>query len=236
MINVSEIQRLQAKVGSANWNDWQLVRQPQYDYARLPAAGTNSLNFFVNPAGSTDPVSTLQKTQEDTNLVKTGSFGQVYFIIQQIRVHALLVAKARQSGAIASTTTNLWDGAYAGVAPGLLNLLRSGVLRIFIGQKEYFTLTDPFITCPPGFGVQVDNIATAVAAGTPNLRVAQDNTERNVWAVTPTQMVEPDQTIQARIDFPDYNSPAWSSYQINSVTPAVNVGLILDGYVCRPAQ
>ena len=86
MINVSEIQRLQAKVGSANWNDWQLVRQPQYDYARLPAAGTNSLNFFVNPAGSTDPVSTLQKTQEDTNLVKTGSFGQVYFIIQQIQI------------------------------------------------------------------------------------------------------------------------------------------------------
>ena len=231
------ISEMQQRFGSANWQNWSAVRTPQWDYVRLATAGVNSVSFFVNPLGSQDPVAAQAKTLEDTNLGQGGTFGQVYFCITQVRTHVLVLPKSRQPAGIKDQSTTM-VALMSEMMPAVKNLMGNGVLRIFIGQKEYITpINRPFVSCPPGFGLDVYQVAGVYSAAAPyNILMQQDNDDANVLGITPYQWVEPSQTIQARIDFPQYNSPVWSSFQVNSTTPWVNIGLIFDGYVIRPSQ
>ena len=137
------IDSLQKRFGSADFSRYQVVRGQKYDFVRLAAAGTNSVSFFSNPIGATDPGAgaTLFKTLEQTNLVKNASFGQEYFALTQIRTYANFVCQARQGF---TTGTNFTYRGYTALANGAMEQLQTvlnlGVLEIKFAQKLYYQI------------------------------------------------------------------------------------------------
>lgn len=231
MDSVQILSQIQSKIGSANWSDWGIYRWQWYDYVRYPGAGTQELLFFVNPLGSTDPTSALQKTLEQTNSPKARSFGQTFYIITQIRTHVHLLPKKRQVSALANDADLLYTTIGA-MGNAFVDLLGAGVLQIQIGQKDYFEEEKPFRRCPPGFGPKIYN--HACLSTTCNWH-QQSRNQDDVFAITPAQMIEPEQTLTAGIVFPE-GIPAVFTDLVNSATPAIDIGLIFDGYIVRPAQ
>lgn len=233
---VELIRQLQKRIGSANWANWQMSRWCFYDYVRYTAAGVSQLDFFAVSLGQTDPVSTLAKTLEQTNITKTRSFGQVYFILQQIRTHIHLLPKQRQHADwIADTNVTLREA--RGYYVAMYDILNQGVLNIKIGQKDYFDIPQPFRLCPPGFGIDMQQLAVAggVAGSADNIWWQQSENPKDVYNVTPPQMIEPEQTIEVKINFDNANSPSIAS-SVLSVDPRVDIGVIFEGYIVRPTQ
>ena len=234
MNNQTVLRTLQGRIGSADWSKWQIHRWQFYDYVRYTAAGVAQLTFFANPLGSTDPVSALAKTLEQTNVPKARTFGQVYFIINQIRTHIMIVPRARQVAAVTNVTDWLFVAAHTALTTLINDLSHQGVLNIKIGQKDYFDIDQPFTNCPPGFGIHINQWCgvTAATAGAVKVFRQSPNAE-DVYDVSPPQMVEPEQTIEATIDFPNGNTPSIAGLV---GPPVVDIGLIFDGYIARPAQ
>ncbi len=241
---------LQKRFGSADFSRYQVVRGQKYDFCRLLAAGTNSVSFFSNPIGATDPGAgaTLFKTLEQTNLVKNASFGQEYFALTQIRTYANFVCQSRQGF---TTGTNFTYRGYTALADSamekLQTVLNSGVLEISFAQKLYYQIARPFIQCPPGFGIDVQSLAssrTGNAAETQpngtNWLARPDSRATSVYNIDPIQIIEPEIQIQAAINFPNGNTPNFTNTALDTAngtqTPAIELGLIFDGYVIRPSQ
>lgn len=254
------IDSLQKRFGSADFSRYQVVRGQKYDFCRLLAGGTNSVSFFSNPIGATDPGAgaTLFKTLEQTNLVKNASFGQEYFALTQIRTYANFVCQARQGF---TTGTNFTYRGYTALLNGameqLQTVLNTGVLEISFAQKLYYQIARPFVQCPPGFGIDVQSLAssrTGAASGVfpapsvafetqvsgTNWLVRPDNRATSVYNIDPIQIIEPEIQIQAAIKFPNGNTPNFTNTALDTFnagqTPAVELGLIFDGYVIRPSQ
>jgi hypothetical protein len=244
------IDSLQKRFGSADFSRYQVVRGQKYDFCRLLAAGTNSVSFFSNPIGATDPGAgaTLFKTLEQTNLVKNASFGQEYFALTQIRTYANFVCQARQGF---TTGTNFTYRGYTALADSamekLQSVLNSGVLEISFAQKLYYQIARPFIQCPAGFGIDVQSLAssrTGNAAETQpegtNWLARPDYRATAVYNIDPIQIIEPEIQIQAAINFPNGNTPNFTNTALDTAngtqTPAIELGLIFDGYVIRPSQ
>jgi len=244
------IDSLQKRFGSADFSRYQVVRGQKYDFCRLLAAGTNSVSFFSNPIGATDPGAgaTLFKTLEQTNLVKNASFGQEYFALTQIRTYANFVCQSRQGF---TTGTNFTYRGYTALTNGameqLQTVLNQGVLEISFAQKLYYQIARPFIQCPPGFGMDVQSLAssrTGNAAETQvpgtNWSARPDYRATSVYNIDPIQIIEPEIQIQAAINFPAGNTPNFTNTALDTAngtqTPAVELGLIFDGYVIRPSQ
>jgi len=244
------IDSLQKRFGSADFSRYQVVRGQKYDFCRLLAAGTNSVSFFSNPIGATDPGAgaTLFKTLEQTNLVKNASFGQEYFALTQIRTYANFVCQSRQGF---TTGTNFTYRGYTALADSamekLQTVLNSGVLEISFAQKLYYQIARPFIQCPAGFGIDVQSLAssrTGNAAETQpegtNWLARPDYRATAVYNIDPIQIIEPEIQIQAAINFPNGNTPNFTNSALDTAngtqTPAIELGLIFDGYVIRPSQ
>jgi hypothetical protein len=244
------IDSLQKRFGSADFSRYQVVRGQKYDFCRLLAAGTNSVSFFSNPIGATDPGAgaTLFKTLEQTNLVKNASFGQEYFALTQIRTYANFVCQSRQGF---TTGTNFTYRGYTALADSamekLQTVLNSGVLEISFAQKLYYQIARPFIQCPAGFGIDVQSLAssrTGNAAETQpegtNWLARPDYRATAVYNIDPIQIIEPEIQIQAAINFPNGNTPNFTNTALDTAngtqTPAIELGLIFDGYVIRPSQ
>jgi len=237
------IRSLQQRIGSANWNNWQMTRWTYYDYVRLTNTGVSNVDFFSVPVGGVDPVSTTAKTHEQTNLNKVRTFGQVYFIVQQIRTHIHLLPKQRQN--LGATKANTITANYTPAMVRMFDLLNMGVLQIKIGQKDYFDIPQPFRLCPPGFGINVTELGANAGAGSAltdhgNFWFGQDGDIDEVYNLQPPQLVEPEQNIEAKITFDDVVTPTIPNTGVNlgdnAFAPRIDLGLILDGYVIRPAQ
>jgi len=232
---------LVARIGSANWSQWQIQRWQYYDFVSMASAAssTTSLSFFTTPQGGADPVSARPKTLEQTNMVKSSTFGQVYFIIQQIRTQIRPLVKARQTANTLASTVYSLD--QLTISQRLRTAFSVGVFNLAIGQKGYFDIVQPFRNAPPGFGlgsgtvvVPFSNVNAAAALG--NAYVEQSNNLADVFNLSPPQLVEPEQTFQCTIDFPDlgYN---FSSCLVNNTENAyVEAGVIFDGFLARPVQ
>ena len=244
------IDSLQKRFGSADFSRYQVVRGQKYDFCRLLAAGTNSVSFFSNPIGATDPGAgaTLFKTLEQTNLVKNASFGQEYFALTQIRTYANFVCQSRQGF---TTGTNFTYRGYTALADSamekLQTVLNNGVLEISFAQKLYYQIARPFIQCPAGFGIDIQALAssrTGNAAETQpegtNWLARPDYRATAVYNIDPIQIIEPEIQIQAAINFPNGNTPNFTNTALDTAngtqTPAIELGLIFDGYVIRPSQ
>jgi hypothetical protein len=238
---------LQRRFGSADFSRYQVVRGQKFDFVRLNPAGTNQVTFFSNPIGSADPVSGTSKTLEQTNLVKTASFGQEYFALTQIRMYAGFLPKVRQTAPYAASTSVIYQG-YTSLADSAMErmnqLLQRGVLSIKFAQKLYYQLPTPFQTAPPGFGFDVQSAGAAklaAAAVKDNYFIRPDNRAQSVFGVDPIQIIEPEIQIECALDFFDGNSPVFTNTAVlddntTTATPSVEVGLIFDGYVIRPVQ
>jgi hypothetical protein len=119
----------------------------------------------------------------------------------------------------------------------LRNLNFQGVLSVNFGQKNFIQIEQPFQTCPPGYGPSIRTLSAVGASGfAPVSQYATQSVDpRDAYIMDPAIFVEKSQTFGATIDF----------YMNNSVTlpvvtgsdkAAVNIGVILDGYVIRPVQ
>lgn len=148
-------------------------------------------------------------------------------------MHLHILPKNRQPAAISgdadvlfTTMDNCMDELY--------NIMGLGVLNFTIGQKKYFEIYTPLRKCPPGFGVHIYNHSAVAAQLSPHW-LQQSPRARDVYAVTPAQMIEPEQTLDVTLDYPN-GAPAVLTNLVSGATPAVDIGLILDGYIARPAQ
>lgn len=225
------IQALQQKFGSADWSQWSMHRWCFYDYVRLTNAGVSSLSFFVNPRGSTDPVSSAAKTSEQTNMDKSRSFGQVYYMINQVRTHIHILPKNRQLSGI-SSDADVITTTYTDMMYEMNQLAGMGVLIMDVLAKRYMEIEQPFRACPPGMGVTIGQHASAQT--TEAAWWQQDIGSRNLRNFTPPQIIEPEQTFDLKIDFPNANTPSIPT--VSSAAPKVDIGVIFDGYIMRPAQ
>lgn len=227
------------KIGSANWQQWQIQRWQWYDYVRVPqtAASTASLTFFTNVQGSQDPISGLSKNLEQTNMVKPNTFGQQYFIVQQIRTSLTPLVKCRQNATVAAYATHSYDQLIFSNA--LRSALSTGVLNLVIGQKAYFDIVQPWRTAPAGFGLGTGTVVVPfdrASCATGNAYIAQSNSLADVYSLTPPQLIEPEQTFQCSIDFPDLGVNFHNAFDAAGQDAAVEAGVIFDGYLARPVQ
>jgi hypothetical protein len=227
---------LQNTVGSADWSRWTNNRFCFYDYVEYPPAGATEIQFFTQPLGSIDTyVTTIQKTLEQCNFPESRSFGRVGFRVRQIRTHIRVLPKNRQAAGISDQTTTI-TSLYTPLMNMLANLVHQGVLLINIGQKEFWDLPQPFITCPPGFGNTIlSHGSDTTNSGSQGMWFQQDPYPCAVYNVNPEQLIEAGQTFSARITFDNATSPALTTL-VNSTTPKVEIGLIFEGYVLRPVQ
>lgn len=230
----AKLVELQAKYGSVDFDKWQDFRWQFWDYPRYAPAGVTSQAFFTIGLGGTDPVSAAAKTQEDTNLSSANQFGQVFYVVQQIRCHALILPKPRQPTGINNDADLLWT-TISNMMSKWLELLRRGVLNWNIQNKNFLTIDQPFLTCPPGFGVRIQcHAASYLAAFTDfSIWVQQSPRAADVYDVNPPQVIEPNQTFTLTIDYPDATSPVLTTL-VNSTSPATALGVIFDGYIVRP--
>jgi len=228
--NQSLLNILAARVGTADWSRWQINRWQWYDYVRYPIAGTSALQYFVNPLGGTDPTSNTQKTISQTNIDKTRSFGQTYFLLEAIRTHINPRPKPLQTTAIAEDADLLLSDQMQTWSDNLLNLMQSGVLSVEFGSKDYFQVPKPFQMCPPGFGVDAHEHGSVQTWGS----FTQQNPEaENIYRVSPVQLIEPEQNVDVKITFPAAVVPL---AQLTSANWLVDIGVIFDGYIARPLQ
>jgi hypothetical protein len=232
--STASLNLLQQRIGSANWQNWSALRWCQYDYVFYPTAGCTQLQFFANPVGSTDPNGSNVKTKEYTNCPKARSFGQVYFVMQEIRMHLRFRTKDRQITGV-NNDANLCFKSIAATMSKVHEILRRGVLNISLGQKAYFDILNPLTNCPPGFGLEITNWGGAYTATAPPIWAQQNPDIRNVYTVAPPQLIEPDQTLDATLDFAT-TSPVLTNLISGSYAAYLDIGLIFDGYMARPAQ
>jgi len=230
------INQLQSKFGTAVSGKFEAIRFQYYDYVRLTPTGTNRLTFFSNPIGAVDPGSGLAKTLEETNIRRSGELDE-RFAIMQVRTSIDVLPVKRQPAGIVAVP-NAAVQALTSTHLALRNLNFQGVLSVNFGQKNFIQIEQPFQTCPPGYGPSVRTISGSASAGAfapISYYTTQSVDPRDVYVMDPAIFVEKGQTFGATIDF----------YMNNSVTlpvvaggdrAAVNIGVILDGYVIRPVQ
>jgi hypothetical protein len=231
---------LQGRFGTQDPSQLQIQKWEYYDYVRYPVAGTNQLQFFVNPLGTN--IGGATKTLEQTNMTRNAMFDYP-FIITEIKTHIFLLPKARQASAIQADTSLITGGgatdsygAPNGVYNALWNLSGTGVLNVQFGQKTYFDIEQPFRFCPTGFGVDIISTTafSAVANVTNSAVWQQSENPDDIYKVTPPVLVEKDQNLQIAINFPNGTSP--SIPQVSSNDVLVDIGLIFSGFAILPTQ
>jgi len=244
------IDSLQKRFGSADFSRYQVVRGQKYDFVRLTATTQSSVSFFSNPLGSADPgagTPSLFKTLEQTNLVKNASFGQEYFALTQIRTYGNFVCKERQPAGLGDNVVYRGFTAKTNSAmEKLQSLLNTGVLEISFAQKLYYQIARPFVQCPPGFGIDIQSLASSRNGNAAETQISGTNWNARpdyrataVYNIDPIQIIEPEIQIQAAINFPE-GTPDFSASGLTTAsgnfTPNIELGLIFDGYVIRPSQ
>lgn len=246
-MDINILDTLQKRFGTADFSKYQIIRGQKYDFVRLNPAGTNQVQFFSNPIGAQDPIAGTSKTLEQTNSVKSASFGQEYFALTQIRMYAGFLPKVRQPAPYAASNSVIFQGftSLADSAMERMNqLLHRGVLNVRFAQKLYYQIQQPFLTAPPGFGIDIQSAGAAKLAAAvvkDNYFVRPDNRATSVFNVDPFQMIEPEIQVECTLDFYAGNSPVFTNTAVlddntTTATPSVEVGLIFDGYVIRPSQ
>ena len=246
-------QMLADRYGTANYGNLQVIKYQYYDYVRMtPSSGVipQKLNFFSIPQGSQDPNSGIAKTLEETNLDRNGQLTYDY-VITGIRTHLYPLPKSRQTAsptdlpaetALLVGHTGATFGAPTGTMQFLEQLSGRGSLLVSFGQKRYFEIDEPFKTCPIGAGVNVKQYGGgvgAVASATPQIGYwySQSSDPRDRYLCTPPLFVERDSIIDASIQFLDTDYPTgYTLPSIGSSKPAINVGLIWDGFAIIPTQ
>lgn len=197
-----------------------------WDFPRLTAAGVTSLSFFNVQQGATDPVSSLSKTLEETNVTKSNQF-PYDFKLNRIRTYINILPKNRQPSGI-NNQTNTVTKWMRGMMSAFADLASTGVLNVVLNNKNTLRIEQPFRLCPPGFGVDIDQ----VQSNDTYALWSQQNRQAPLYDVTPELIIKRDDVLQVTIDFPN-TSPVFTNL-VNSTSPYINIGLIFEGYADVP--
>lgn len=225
---------MQSRYGSANFSKWQQIRKQFYSYVLYPAAGSTVLNFFgFGLNGSTT------QGRQFTNMPKAGSFGQVHFLMKQIRCKLLLLDDNLSLAEAATDVTNP-------IADYLYGFMQAGVLELTIGDKKYLELPRPFLYAPPADG-QTDmvgqDLTFTLTEATPNtqlntvLGIPHATLSRRAesgYLVDPNILIEAEQSFEAKISFPSGAIPVIGTTPYTASNFAV--GISFDGILFRPVQ
>lgn len=232
------MRKIEQQYGTANWQQWNPYPQPFYDLVVYPPAGVNTLDFFAVVQGNNDPSSGVVKTAEDTNCTVARQLGANFLWILQVRTGVFLKPKARQPNAIA-TDSSLIFGTIKDMGSKWLELFNRGTLTISIDSKQYAVLDRPFTTCPAGMGLNLAQHASAAAAGPVAQSVPwiQNNPDQaNIYDLGQTGLwIAPTQTINVQLQFPEALGPVFTNL-VDSASPAIQIGVFLDGYMVRASQ
>lgn len=241
MLTPSLVSQVLAKYGAQDYSSWSNYRWQLYDFARYPGAGTTQIQLFSVPQGGQDPnaaagTSGSPKTLEQTNMNQSGQVGTQPFAITQIRTCARILPKVRQPTGISDGTNLLWT-LMTNMMSKYLELLRRGVLQIFLNQKEYITQAAPFLNLPPGFGVRIQHHAAVYTSGFTDFAtwVQQSPRLEDVFAMDPPLVIGIGETFTVQLLYPDGTSPVFTTL-VNSATPYLDVGVIFDGWTIRPGS
>ena len=225
---------MQARYGSANFSKWQQIRKQFYSYSLYPNAGATAINFFgYGLSGSTT------QGPQFTNMPKAGSFGQVHFLIKQIRCKIMLLSSTFQPLTAATDATNP-------IADWLHGFVQAGVLELSIGDKKYLELPRPFLYAPPADGrlrTEAQNLTFTLTEGTPNTQlttiagiphVESSSRSHSGYLVDPNILVEAEQSFDCRISYPSGLVPIIGTTPFDGTNLAV--GVSFDGVLFRPVQ
>ena len=201
-----------------------------WDFPRLTAAGQTSLSFFNVQQGATDPTSSLQKTLEDTNVTKSNQL-PYDFKLNRIRTFINILPKNRQPSGINNSTIAI-TGYMRNMMSAFCDLASAGVMNIVLNNKNTLRIEQPFRICPPGFGVDIDQVQSSSTGALFYSLWAQQNRTAPLYDVTPELVIGREDVLQVSIDFPN-TSPVFTTL-VNSATPAINIGLIFEGYADIP--
>lgn len=201
-----------------------------WDFPRLTAAGTTSINFFNVQQGATDPVSSLAKSLEETNVTKSNQL-PYDFKLNRIRTYINILPKSRQPTGISNNAIAI-TGYMRNMMSAFCDLASTGVLNIVLNNKNTLRMEQPFRICPPGFGVDIDQVQSSSTVAVFYSLWAQQNRTAPLYDVTPELVIKRDDVLQVSIDFPN-TSPVFTGL-VNSATPAINIGLIFEGYADIP--
>lgn len=225
---------MQERYGSANFSRWQSIRKEFYSYINYPTAGSTSFTFFGFGLNG----STTQGYQY-TNMPKAGSFGQVHFLVKQIRLRVLLLNASYVQPAAAT------DAASA-VADIMHGFAQAGELDWVIGDKKYVELPKPFMYAPPADGqvdVKSQGSAFTLTEAAPNTQAntftgipfAQLLTRKQAgYLVDPNVLIEAEQNFSLTLNYPSGALPILGTSIWNGTNFAIGVGL--DGILFRPVQ
>lgn len=227
------ISGLQTRFGSIDYSQFQSLRYQFYSYVTYPTAGATQLNFFGTTVGS--PNITLA----DTNMPRTGSFGQQHFFLKAIGTRIKL--KTNDLSAFDGTDASTIASDY------LLGFLNAGVLNFTIGARPFLQLPKPFQYAPPISGQSISTTAgiTALTAPLSNVAgtltsdtpyVTQTIDRSNCFRLDPNILIEAEQQFQVTIDFPSGIVPVIGTGIANDSTNPLKVGVYLDGVLLRPLQ
>lgn len=195
------------------------ISQPLYSYQLYPAAGTGVMTFFQSAAGQAGV------TLQQTNMQLPGQLpaGQIA-LITGISVDYL-----------PGTTTGLpITGPRADAATGAANdfytIMRSGVVRLEIGSKPYFT-NAPLLANPPRSHMDASlALATNLTTGAATQTIGQVPwAAGEVFRVQPMKLTN-NQNFQVTITFPD------GVIATPSTDALAKIGVVLDCILWRPAQ
>lgn len=215
---------MQERYGSANFSKWQQIRTQFYSYQLYPLLGATQFNFFgfgLNGSGV--------QGRQFTNMPKANSFGQVHFLLKQIRCKLLLLnAQLPVAGAVTDATNPA-----AEITHGFA---QAGVLNLTIGDKKYLELPRPFLYAPPADGqTEVSASNTVVAASTP--RATLTHRRDGGYLVDPNILIEAEQAFDLQINYPSGAVPiiattAWDQTEGTQLA----IGVSFDGILFRPVQ
>lgn len=234
------ISALSQKFGTVDYNRWQLIRWQWYGYTTYPTAGATQLNFFGNAVGQGTT------TLADTNLPKSGSFGQQHFLLKTIAT----TLRVNDLDLSSFTAANVATADSRSLASDILHgFVQSGVLQFNIGSRPFATIPKPFMYCPPStsralfepahvpkFAAAAAN-ASDIAVGIPDVRV--HDYRSNVYRFDPNLLIEAEQQFEVKITFDSGAIPVIATGltpPIDNTTNPLKVGVILDGYLLRPRQ
>jgi len=228
------IQAIAALYGSTNYKSWSDIRRPWYSKVNYPEAGQQQLTFFSTVAGQ----GTI--TLDDTNMPKSGSFGQQHVVIKSVSL-GIWVKTWDQYAWVGTNASTL-------VSDFLLGLAQAGVMTLTVNNRAHLQIPKPFLYCPTGAGpeqVFTQGPSTlTLTEGTPNTFLtsisqapyAEIFSFGNMFVLDPQLMIEAEQNFSLTLDFPSGLVPVIGTDITDDTTNPLKVVAVIDSVTIRPAS
>lgn len=228
------VQFLQQTYGS-EFSDIQAVRKQWYSYVAYTEAGAVTYTFFGNAVG------TGGTNVQLTNIPKSGSFGNVFFLLKAIRCKFYIEVWDLQAWGATDATTLYSD---------LINgFIQAGVFRLRINSRDFILEPKPFLRMPPAHSCAdvhtagLDTLTLNEAA--PNtLATTRSNapygslndSPASLYRVDPNIFFLEEQNFQVTVEYPSGAVGVIGTDITHDTTAPLYIGVSLDGVVFRPVQ